>query len=116
MMLTVGGLIINTIPEWRIVSQPALVPMVAFWAAINVVILLLVCMISLQTAIRRTEERFNLNETIWIVAPDGTASTGRIKDVSLSGVGVAADPESACAPPIADPLPVFLPALGLVTA
>ncbi len=114
MMLTVGGLIINTIPEWRIVSQPALVPMVAFWAAINVVILLLVCMISLQTAIRRTEERFNLNETIWIVAADGTASTGRIKDVSLSGVGVAVDPESACVARIGEPVRVFLAEVGFV--
>lgn len=114
MILTVGGLIINTIPEWRIVSQPALVPMVAFWAGLNIVILLLVCMISLQTVIRRSEERFNLNEVIWILAADGTASTGRIKDISLSGIGVVVDPESACTARIGELVRVFLAEVGFV--
>jgi cellulose synthase/poly-beta-1,6-N-acetylglucosamine synthase-like glycosyltransferase len=115
MLLTHAGLIINTIPEWRIVSQPALVPMVAFWAAINVVILLLVCMISLQTAIRRGEERFDFNEAIWILTADDMASTARIKDVSLSGIGVAIDHESACAARIGDTVRVFLGQVGFVT-
>jgi len=114
MMLTMGGLIINTLPEWRIVSQPALVPMVAFWAGINVVVLLLVCMISLQSAIRRSEERFEIKETIWMLAADDAASTGRIRDISLSGIGVVVDPESACAARIGESVRVFLAEVGFV--
>ena len=114
MLLTQVGLIINTMPEWRIVSQPALVPMVAFWAGINVVVLFLVCMMSLQTAIRRGEERFDFNEAIWILAPDETAATARIKDVSLSGIGVTIDPESACPVYVGDKARVFLAQVGFV--
>ena len=38
MALTTGGLLVNATPELRIVSQAGLVPIVAMWSGINVVI------------------------------------------------------------------------------
>jgi cellulose synthase (UDP-forming) len=52
--------------------------------AINIVVLFLVCMMSLQAPVRRGEERFNLDEPIWIFAANGALSTGRITNISLS--------------------------------
>jgi cellulose synthase (UDP-forming) len=77
--LTIGGLLINTSPEWHIVSQQSLLPMVAIWGAINVVVLFLVGMTSLQAPARRTEERFEVDEPIWIFGASGALSTGRTR-------------------------------------
>ena len=68
-----------------------MLPIVAFWDAINVVVLFLVCMMSLQAPVRRGEERFSLDEPIWIFAANGTLSTGRTKNLSLSGAALIAD-------------------------
>jgi cellulose synthase (UDP-forming) len=88
MGLTVGGIFLNTLPDWRIVTQASLLPMVAFWGAINSVVLFLICMMSLQAPVRRAEERFALDESISIISSAGALSIGRIKDISLSGVGI----------------------------
>ena len=86
MVLTIVGLVINALPEWRIIGQAGLLPIVAFWGAINIVVLFLVCMMSLQAPVRRGEERFSLDEPIWIFAANGTLSTGRIKEsLALGG-------------------------------
>jgi cellulose synthase (UDP-forming) len=91
MSLTVAGLFVNTLPDWRIVTQTSLLPMVALWGSINIVVLFLISMLSLQAPIRRAEERFELDEPVSIIGSAGTLSTGRIKDVSLSGAGVVTD-------------------------
>ena len=96
-VLTVFGLIINTIPEWRIVDSVQMLPVVAFWSAFNVIVLFLVCMMSLQAPRRRGEERFDLDEKIRIIDPSGTVSSGRIKDISLSGVHIEEDSNSTAA-------------------
>jgi cellulose synthase (UDP-forming) len=64
MVLTIVGLVVNAMPEWRIIAQSGLLPIVAFWGAINIVVLFLVCMMALQAPVRRGEERFNLNQPI----------------------------------------------------
>src|ERR1700674_456912 len=64
MFLTIAGLILNTSPEWRVVEVTHMLPVVAFWSAINLTVLLFVCMMALQAPMRRTEERFELNEQI----------------------------------------------------
>jgi cellulose synthase (UDP-forming) len=89
--LTVAGLFINTLPDWRIVTQTSLLPMVALWGSINIVVLFLISMLSLQAPIRRAEERFELDEPVSIIGSAGTLSTGRIKDISLSGAGIVTD-------------------------
>jgi cellulose synthase (UDP-forming) len=91
MGLTVSGLYINTLPDWRIVTQTSLLPMVALWASINVVVLFLVCMLSLQAPFRRSEERFELDEPVWIVGSTGALTPGRLKDISLSGAGIVTE-------------------------
>jgi cellulose synthase (UDP-forming) len=47
MLATLAGLVINAFPDTRIVMQGALVPMVAFWGLVNVVVLFLAAMLCL---------------------------------------------------------------------
>jgi cellulose synthase (UDP-forming) len=115
MALTIGGLIVNTTPELRIVSQVSLLPMVALWTVINTVVLFLVCMMSLQAPTRRGEERFEFDEPIWIFGVGGALSTGRVKDLSLSGVGIMADHQRANAAHVGDALRVFIMEVGFLT-
>ena len=114
MTLTAGGLLINATPEWRIVSQGGLIPIVAMWSAVNVVVLLLVCMMSIQVPIRRAEERFDLNEPVWIFSSNGSLSTGRTKDASLSGLGITVDSTRALAARVGEHVRVFLPEVGFL--
>ena len=114
MMLTTGGLLVNATPEWRIVSQAGLVPIVAMWSGLNVVILLLVCMMALQAPIRRAEERFDVDEPVGIFATDGALSTGRAKDMSLSGVGIKVDLTRAFRTSVGEQVRVFVPEVGFV--
>jgi cellulose synthase (UDP-forming) len=112
MGLTVLGLSINTVPDWRIVTQTSLLPMVAFWSLLNIVVLFLICMLSLQAPVRRSEERFEINEQVWVVSAAGTISTGRIKDISLSGVGIELD--RAADAKLEEQLRVFITEVGFV--
>jgi cellulose synthase (UDP-forming) len=114
MALTVLGLIINADSEWRIIGQAGLLPVVACWAAINIVVLFLVCMMSLQAPVRRGEERFKLDEPIWIFAANGSLSTGRIKDISLTGVAIVADENLALATKSGETARVFIAEVGFV--
>jgi cellulose synthase (UDP-forming) len=93
-VLTIGGLLINTSPEYQLVRQTALLPMIAIWGAINIVVLFLVSMMSLQAPVRRTEERFIIEEPVWIVNASGPSLLGRSRDMSLTGVAIEADPDS----------------------
>jgi cellulose synthase (UDP-forming) len=112
--LTILGLIINTIPELSIVENAHVLPIVAFWSVINVIVLFFVCMMSLQAPMRRGEERFELDEPIWIVGPSGMISSGRIKDMSLSGVGLEASTERALSARAGDRVRVFISEVGFV--
>ena len=114
MTLTTGGLLVNATPEWRIVSQAGLIPIVALWSVVNIVVLLLVCMLSVQVPIRRVEERFDLDEPVWIFSSNGTLSTGRTKDASLSGIGIVVDSTRALAASVGEQVRVFLPEVGFL--
>ncbi len=114
--LTMLGLIVNVLPEWRIIGPSGLLPVMACWAAINIVVLFLVCMMSLQAPVHRGEERFSLDEPISIIATNGALSTGRIKDISLSGVAIVADENRAIASKIGEPARVFVAEVGFVAA
>jgi cellulose synthase (UDP-forming) len=114
MALTVLGLIVNTIPEWQIITKSGLLPTVAFWCAINVVVLFLVCMMSLQAPLRRAEERFQLREPIWIFSADGTLSTGLTRDLSLSGVGIDADAGRALTARVGEGVRLYITEVGFV--
>ena len=116
MGVTFLGLIINTIPEWRIVDNADVLPIVAFWSGLNAVVLFLVCMLSLQPPMRRVQERLEIDEPIWFVDPDGTASTGRIEDMSLSGAGIEGDLNQAKSLRVGDSVRVFIAEVGFVAA
>lgn len=88
MAATLGGMLVNALPDWRIVEQAALVPLVAFWSGLNITVLFLVCMMCLQARIRRAEERFSIDEPAWLRDGDGRLMVGRVRDLSLSGVGI----------------------------
>jgi cellulose synthase (UDP-forming) len=115
MTLTILGLVINSHSEWRIIGQAGLLPVVACWAAINIVVLFLVCMMSLQAPVRRGEERFKLDEPIWIFAASGALSVGRIKDISLTGVAIVADENLALATKSGETARVFITEVGFVS-
>jgi cellulose synthase (UDP-forming) len=116
MAATILGLVINAQSEWRIIGQAGLLPMVACWAAINIVVLFLVCMMSLQAPVRRGEERFKLGEPISIFAANGALSTGRIKDISLTGAAITADETLALATKAGEMARVFIAEVGFVKA
>jgi cellulose synthase (UDP-forming) len=114
--LTIVGLLINSQPDLRIIGQSGLLLIVACWSTINIVVLFLVCMMSLQAPARRGEERFKLDEPVWIFAANGALSTGRIADISLSGVAIVADENRALATKKGERARIFLAEIGFVAA
>ena len=85
MGLTTAGIVINLSPEWRIISDGALIPIVAVWSLYNIVVLFVVCMMSLQGSVQRGEERFPSDEPVWMVSATGARTVARLEDISLSG-------------------------------
>ncbi len=115
MAATILGLAINSHSEWRIIGQAGLFPIVACWSVINIVVLFLVCMMSLQAPVRRGEERFTLSEPISIIAANGALSTGRIRDISLTGAAVVADENLALATKAGERARVFVSEVGFIS-
>ena len=111
--LTMLGLVVNTMPDWRIVNASGLTA-VAIWCGLNCVVLFLVCMMSLQAPYRRQEERFDLDEPISIFSAAGALSTGMVRDISLSGVGLVGDATRALAVQTGDKIRVFIAEVGFV--
>lgn len=86
--LNVLGLAINARPDYRIVEQAALVPMVAFWSVLNMAMLGLVMLMCLQMPVRRGEERFRLTERV-VVERTGEPPLAVLQgDISLTGLGL----------------------------
>lgn len=112
--LTAGGLIVNTIPEWRIIGEEASLSVVAFWAGINLLVLFLVCMMALQAPSNRTEQRFKLDEPIWIFGANGALATGRVQDISLTGAALRADSDRAMVTQVGDRARLFIVEVGFV--
>lgn len=111
--LTAAGAVVNLVPELRIVEQGALIPVVATWGAYNILILFLVCMVSLQGKVMRSEERFECNDPVWIIEPGREGRLGRLTDISLSGAGLAGEsmkPTDALAS-----VQIFVPEVGLLS-
>jgi cellulose synthase (UDP-forming) len=115
-VLTIGGLLINTSPEYHLVSQTSLLPMVAIWGGLNIIVLFLVSMMSLQAPIGRTEERFAIDEPVWIVSADGPPLIGRSRDLSLTGVAIEADADASGKIGLAKQVRVFVGEVGFVNA
>jgi cellulose synthase (UDP-forming) len=92
MLATFVGLIINAVPDTRIVAQGALVPMVALWGAINIVVLFLAAMLCVGRPALRAEERFALDEAVAVWRRGQRAAViARGIDISVSGIALAGD-------------------------
>jgi cellulose synthase (UDP-forming) len=114
MALTLLGLVVNTAPEWRIVDSVDILLVVAFWSTINIVVLFLVCMLSLQAPMRRAEERLDIEEPAWVVNASGMISAGRTRNISLSGIGLDGDDDSVRSIRAGDRVRVYLVEVGFV--
>jgi cellulose synthase (UDP-forming) len=110
--LTAAGAIVNLVPEWRIVEQGALIPVVAIWGAYNILILFLVSMVSLQGTVMRSEERFECKEPVWVIEPEREGALGRLTDLSLSGAGL--EIESRKVGNGVEPVQIFVLEVGLL--
>ncbi|KQU49614.1 hypothetical protein ASG67_10800 [Sphingomonas sp. Leaf339] len=86
--LTAAGIAINMSPDHRIVEDGSLVGAVAFWSAINMILLLLVAMMCLERPRMRGEERFPIIQPVSILGERGAIVTSSRGDISLSGLGL----------------------------
>jgi len=98
--LTVCGLAVNAHPATRIVDESTLIPVVAFWASFNAVILLIVIACAVAAPARRTEERFDLDEPAELRRPETEASAAvHLGDASLNGARILPDPAAPALAP-----------------
>jgi PilZ domain-containing protein len=96
------------------VDDVDVLPVVAFWSAINMVVLFLVCMVALQAPMRRGEGRLEIREPIWIVSSAGMIREFESLDLSLSGAAIAAGAEGPLALRTGDAVRVFVKEVGFV--
>jgi cellulose synthase (UDP-forming) len=114
MAATFAGLLISAMPEWRIVDDAQALPVVAFWSAVNIIVLFLVCMVSLQAPMRRGEERLEIDEPIWVVSPAGMISEFRSMDLSLSGAGIRPQTRGPLSLQSGESVRVFIKEVGFI--
>lgn len=112
--MTAIGIVVNLMPESRIIDETALIPVVAAWSVYNVLILFIVCMLSLQGTVRRGEERFASDEAVMVIEPASRGAWGRLTDMSLSGAGIAIEPDKRGALEAGTPLTLFVPEVGML--
>jgi cellulose synthase (UDP-forming) len=113
MALTVLGLWLNAYPDYRVIGEEALLPMVAVWAVLNILTLLLVAMMCLQKPAPRAEERFDLTSEVTILTPAGQWYATADGDISLSGLGIRLR-EEAPDLPLGEPVSVLIGGVGAV--
>lgn len=94
LLATAVGLFLNADFMTRLVDPGALVPVVAFWAVVNMVVLSVVATVAVSAVPLRAEERFDLVEPCLLRSPAGGLAARTI-DLSLSGAGVVLTEGSA---------------------
>jgi cellulose synthase (UDP-forming) len=103
---------INLSPDYRIVSQDGLMPVVAFWLTFNMVMLFFVAMICLERPRIRGEERFPLKDRVTLIGEDGALVTSDRGDISISGLGLQLD--DAAGFKVGDRVQAVIPSVGIV--
>lgn len=111
-VLSVLAIGINLMPDYRIVSQDGLMPVVAFWLTFNMIMMFLVAMMCLEKPRIRGEERFALREKVTLIGENGAMVTSDRGDISISGVGLFVDDSSGFQP--GDRVQAVIPRVGLV--
>ena len=89
---TALGLLLNANLQTRIIPDAGFLPVVTFWCAVNMLILLLVAVTAFSAPARRAEERFELDEPARFRGTFGSLE-GRLVDLSLGGAQVTLDPK-----------------------
>jgi PilZ domain-containing protein len=79
-------------------------------------VLFLVCMLALQGAGKRVEERFACDEPVWIIGPGAARRMGQLKDISLSGAGLLNNADETIPGQTGDGLKVFVAEVGFIPA
>lgn len=109
MFATLAGLVINAIPETRVVAEGALVPIVALWGLLNIIVLFLVCMVCLGRPSPRADQRFGFDERLAVRRDGRPPLITRGIDLSLAGAAVVAHDLE-----IGEAVTLDLPGIGLV--
>jgi cellulose synthase (UDP-forming) len=110
---TALGFVLNSDLDTRIIDDVSLVPVVAMWCGFNAVVLLIALVTAFSAPTQRDEERFTLDELISLRVGE-IVSTGRIRDLSLSGVSVQS--KGAAATKKGDWLAITVAAVGEIPA
>ena len=118
MVVTALGLLLNSSYNFQIVQRTNLMPVVAFWALVNMLVLLIVATIAVTPSRLRTEERFAVNEPGRIgtgAPPDGWFPT-EIRDLSLSGARLLVEMPEAGVPAPGSWIAVEIAGVGSIPA
>lgn len=92
---TTLGLVLNAVPDWRIVERAALIPVVAGWSVANAVVLLLVAAMAIARPPARAEERFVMGGEPAVLVAGAVRTRAALVDLSLTGALLR--PEQDCA-------------------
>jgi cellulose synthase (UDP-forming) len=106
---------VNILPEWRIISESALIPVVA-GSAYNILLLFIVCMIAMQGTVQRGEERFTSDEPVLLMGPGNARTLARLSDLSLSGAGIVLERADAYLGVTGQKLSVLIGEVGFISA
>jgi cellulose synthase (UDP-forming) len=87
LLLTVFGMLINIIPERSPVSEGGFFPIAAIWATMNVLMLLIMVMTSIDHPRPRTDERFHVDEEAVLTAK-GQDIPVIIRNISMGGISL----------------------------
>jgi cellulose synthase (UDP-forming) len=82
---------INLVFDARVVAPDSLMPVVAFWLTLNILMLFFVAMMCLEKPRLRAEERFKLKNPVSVINAHGEMFTSADGDMSLSGIGIFSD-------------------------
>jgi len=114
--LMTAGLAINSSYNHQIIASSHLMPVVAFWSSINMVVLLLVAKIAITPLHLRNEIRFELNEPVVLRMEGGGLAAGKCHDMSLNGIQVEVDEGCSCLPGVGGWIGMEVAQVGVVPA
>jgi cellulose synthase (UDP-forming) len=89
-ILTVTGLLINVQPEAAVIRFSEFYPIAVFWSAFNLVVLIVAALLCFEGSRLRSEERFDVLETVDVVFDDQRV-VAQLVDASVDGCKLQLD-------------------------